>query len=822
MNRFLEILLGLDKGFLSRQGGKWLSFNPVWPGHHAAVWNTLLAVLAIAWVVYVYRRDGRSRWARLVLGGLRIGLVALVLVLLNRPVLMVTTSRTEPSVMAVLMDDSASMRIKDVSGAGVREAQPGGGPTRLDAARGLLTASDDALLKRLERVHTLRFYRFDRNAYPVGPTQTTTLTAKEAADKTDPNAPLAEALRQIKPDGQSTQVVSSLLTVLDDLEGQRLAGVVVMTDGRETPRSADEAMIRTLMDHHVKVYPVAMGGDKSPPNIYLTAVNPLDVAFKGDIVAVTVTLGGTGYEAGHPVRLILKDKATGQPLKGPDGQPAEKTVHLPGNKTPLVEEVLFQPDRVGLLNFDVVAEKQPGELDDKDNVLPASVDVVDSSINVLYVEGYPRWEYRYIKNEMIRDKTVNISCLLTSADVGFIQEGNDPIPAEGADVGKKFPGRITRFPESIEELMPYDVVLFGDVDPRQFTDRQLQLISDFVSKRGGGFGMISGPRYSPIAYRNSPLEAVLPVNISRVQPDDPTQTITEGFRPVLTPAGEASTIYRFFQDKARTRKFMKDEIQPLFWYCRGVTRKSIAQVFAEHPLDVGPDGQKAPLLVVGRFGAGRTLFSAIDDSWRWRFYTGESVFDTYWVQQLRYLARGKKIGSRDAELIVDRPTYQAGEEVHIGYRVYNPMLLQQLPPEIGVQIRGAEDGGVIAEQKMQRQETQPDYYSATFVADRPGVFQAYVSSAAGEQRRQFAVAVPQLEMDDAAVNHTLLNRLAADTGGKTLTLADAPAQLAAIPSLERTVNQHSSSPLWHGWAALSIFVLLITAEWVLRKAYGML
>jgi hypothetical protein len=97
-----------------------------------------------------------------------------------------------------------------------------------------------------------------------------------------------------------------------------------------------------------------------------------------------------------------------------------------------------------------------------------------------------------------------------------------------------------------------------------------------------------------------------------------------------------------------------------------------------------------------------------------------------------------------------------------------------------------------------------------------------VSSAAGEQKRQFAVAVPQLEMDDAAVNHALLNRLAADTGGKALSLADASAQLAAIPSLERTVNQHSSNPLWHGWAALGIFVLLITAEWVLRKVYGML
>ena len=33
----------------------------------------------------------------------------------------------------------------------------------------------------------------------------------------------------------STQVIPSLLTVLDDLQGQRLAGVAILTDGRDTP-----------------------------------------------------------------------------------------------------------------------------------------------------------------------------------------------------------------------------------------------------------------------------------------------------------------------------------------------------------------------------------------------------------------------------------------------------------------------------------------------------------------------------------------------------------------------------------------------------------
>jgi uncharacterized membrane protein len=600
-----------------------------------------------------------------------------------------------------------------------------------------------------------------------------------------------------------------------------LAGVVVMTDGRETPRPADEALINTLKERHVKIYPVAIGGEKSPPNVYLTSVSPLDVAFKDDIVSVKVTLGATGFPKDHPVRLSLIDKKTKLPLVGVDDGPAHKIVQLSGDRTPVKAELLFKPKELGVLDFEVVAEKQPDELDYSDNVIPASVEVVDSSINVLYVEGYPRWEYRYIKNGMIRDSTVNISCLLTSADVGFVQEGDRPIPPDGPDRGKKFPGPLTRFPESIEELMPYDVVLFGDVDPRQFTDRQLQLVADFVGKRGGGFGMIAGPRWSPLAYRNSPLDNVLPVNIQHAVQDDPTQSFTEGFRPVLTPAGAASTIFRFFPNAAQNEHFLKEDLQPVFWYSRGITRKTVSQVFAEHPFDIGSDGQKAPILVMGQYGGGRTLFTAIDDSWRWRYYTGESVFNTYWVQQLRYLARGKKIGGRDHDLQLDRPTYDLGGEIRLTYRVYNPTFLQQLPPEIPVQIK-REDGTVVAERKLQRQEGQPDIYTGSVIADRPGQFTAHIASAAGEVEKRLTVLTPQLEMEDVSVNRPLLNRLAEETRGQMLTLADAPTQLAAIPSLERVMPNPTSNPLWNGWAPLIIFVLLITGEWVLRKVYGML
>src|SRR5437762_3422013 len=152
-----------------------------------------------------------------------------------------------------------------------------------------------------------------------------------------------------------------------------------------------------------------------------------------------------------------------------------------------------------------------------------------------------------------------------------------------------------------------------------------------------------------------------------------------------------------------------------------MNKPGTGKVYATHPTETSPDGRKAPLLVLGRYGAGRTLFSAIDDSWRWRFYTGESVFDTYWVQQIRYLARSKKLGQRRITFTSARPTYEIGEQVRATLRILDPQLIQQLPEQLRVEITDAQ-GQVLGHETLMRQEGQADLYVASFPADRVGQF----------------------------------------------------------------------------------------------------
>ena len=617
---------------------------------------------------------------------------------------------------------------------------------------------------------------------------------------------------------------------MEDLQGQRLAGVVVFTDGRDTPTAPLADTLAAIKDFGVKVYPIPVGSEQAPRNIDVESVNVQDSAFQGDIVNVKVMIRGTGYEPNHLVKISVKDKKTGLPLIAPDGSPGSvQQIPLPDD-TPKEVELQFKATDVGPLDLIVEAEKQPGETDEDDNIRTAQVNVMEAKINVLFVDGYPRWEYRYMKTEMIRDKTIDVSCLLTSADPTFHQEGDHPDSAQ-------------TFPESIEKLMDYDVILFGDVDPRQFSDSQLQLVNDFVAKKGGGFGMIAGPRWSPAQYKNTPIEAILPVNISKVEADDNRGPITQGFRPILTKAGADSSIFRFYTNREINDRFLREEIQPLYWYCRGVTVKpGVGEVYAEHPSDPGPDGRKAPLLVLGRFGAGRTLFSAIDDSWRWRFYTGESVFDTYWVQQVRYLARSKKLGQRRLTLASDRPSYELGEQVRLNLRILDPQLLQQLPDQISVNINdeglnaptpatapssmpSAQPGALVRQETLVRQEGQPDLYTASFTADRVGRFVAQLPPIAGGVDAldlPIEVIVPRLELNQPQVDRAALSRLASETMGQVVDFNQAEKLPQLIPSAAKIIPIDINRPLWDAPLGMILFVFLITAEWVLRKVYGML
>jgi uncharacterized membrane protein len=781
MYRLLEIFLGLPRGFLAKEGELSLSFHPHWPGQNVVgtwTWNLLL-LAGIAWLVWwVYRREGAGRRARIILAALRSAALLAVLALLNRPTLQLVETRIEPSVLPVLIDTSLSMKVPDV-------IEQGKNISRLASVQKLL-AADSPLMRAWADEHQVRLYHFDQDVQPVGD---------------------ANQLQKLAPIGGSTQITQAIRSVMDDLRGQRVAGLVLLTDGRQIPAQGIDADLAAIKNFQVKIYPVPVGTELPPKNVQIENLVVQDTAFLGDFVDARATVRASGFGPNVSVKLVLKNARTGVQLPLADGSDSV-TAHLADNQ-PQVVELPYKPTTTGPLDLQVEAIPLPGEIDESDNVRSAQLFVLDTKIAVLYVDGYPRWDYRYIKNEMIRDKTVDISCLLTSADPDFIQEGDIP---------------IRRFPETMDELSNYDVVLLGDVDPRQFSDAQLQLINDFVANRGGGFGMVAGPRWSPGAYRATPIEPILPVNLAQVSSDDPDQIITESFRPIITPPGLASGIFRFLPNAQANADYLKNDWPPLFWFCRGVSVKpGVGEIYAQHPTAMGPDGRPAPILVFGRYGAGRTMFSAIDDSWRWRFYTGENVFDTYWVQTLRQLARGRKLGQRRFAFSTAQPFYDLGSRVEINLRLLDPRLSEQLPDQISLKLRDP-SGQLLAEPVLNRDPNQHDLYSASWAADRIGHFVLELAPLqGGMDATDLAIDVqtPRLELADPRVDLSMLNRLAAETFGQVVTLDRADQLSKIIASAAKSIPVQAEQAIWNSPLALVVIAGLVIAEWIVRKVYGL-
>jgi len=822
MNRFLEIILGLDKGFLSRAGSLAWHFNPNWPLGATAAWNLLLIVFAVAITVRAYLHEGHSRTWRIVLGTFRLAILALVICLLNRPTLTLGNRRAEPSVLGVLIDDSASMRVKDVVVA------DGKNESRLDGVIDLLTGKDAEFLRKMSREHIIHIYHFNRGRQELA-TVPLDEPAKGKRQQSDarPSASLdsaVEAVKALQPIGDATQVVASVRSVLQDMQGQRLAGIVVLTDGRETPTQAMSDAITDVKSYGVGIYPVAVGSEKPPQNIAVQTVSYEPSAFVDDLTTFRVSVRATGYEPNHQVELkLLRETrdASGQvhrtQVTDETGRPVSKMIRVQSDQ-PTEAELQFKPAAtdIPVVNLVVEATPQDGEVDDSGNDRKVQLSVLDTNISVLFVDGYPRWDFRYLKNTLLRDKTVKVSCLLTSADPTFRQEGSDDLDRPSHSWA------ITAFPTAMEQLLDYDVVIFGDVDPRQFTDFQLQMVSDFVSKKGGGFAMVSGQRFSPQSFRNTPVEPVLPVIISRCEADESTSAITKGYRPALTRAGTESSIFRFFPDKTLNDEYIRNQLQELFWYCHGaVVKPGAGIVLAEHPTDLGTDGHKAPLLVTGRFGAGRTIWSAMDDSWRWRFYTGESVFDTYWVQQLRYLARSRKLGERKFSFTQDAAVYELGKQATLTLRVMSPEILPQLSSPLNVEVIEDATGQVVGRVSLTPSEVAPDVFSGSFTTDKSGQFTARLPKIGNDQAAvSYRVEVPQLELSQPEVDMAGLSRLATEG---VLTLPQAAEKLPVmIHSAARTIIEETSRPLWDAPLAIALFGLLITLEWVARKMQGLL
>lgn len=786
---WLERLLGVDTAGAG-EGTIW-SLDSSWPW---APWLTLLFVLfSIGFVTFVYSREGgeAGRGLKALLVGIRLALIGIVLFMIAEIAL--SLQRTGLPYVAVLVDTSGSMGIDDRyrdeelrSLVAQRVAQIGAEEgTRLNLAKSILLEEDGRLLREIEDSYRLRFY------FVSGAAQLQSGTVDE----------LLPTIEGAEPTGESTQLGSSVRTVLNDLRGTPPAAIVLLTDGITTDGESLGEAAQLARRKGVPLYTIALGDDQPVRDIELTDLLVDEVVFVDDIVHFEFKLEATGYQ-GREVEVVLRERDSPAVLTqmkvtlGPDGQP--QRVRLP-----------YRPPQVG--EFEYVVEIPPleDEAQTNNNALQRIVSVRKERIRVLLVQSYPNYEFRYLKHMLERDSTVDLRTLLQEADPEYAEQDKTAL-------------RV--FPMRRDELFEFDVILFGDVDPAFISTSTMQHLNDFVQEKGGGLVFMAGPLFTPLAYRDTPLANLLPVDSSASGSPAAGDTLRDGFRVQPTELGLASPQMQLGDTPEETLQIWR-QLPPLYWLYEASHLKPAARVLAEHPTRLTSDGRKLPIFCMQYVGAGKVLFHATDDTWRWRYQVGDVYFARYWVQTIRYLSRSKLLGKdRSAELTSDRREYRRGEPVRLRVRFADDRLAPA--EDDGVTVVLEQQGQQKRQVTLRRNATNRGVFEGVFPKSSEGSYHAWVAVPTLEGRApstDFIVLAPPGEFERLQVDKAELQRAAEMTRGAFFTIRNASNLYRALPK-GRQIPIEALPPLslWNRWPLLALFLGLIVAEWLLRKRKGLL
>ncbi len=728
-------------------------FATGWP-----VWLLVALVVAAGAALYwnMQRAPGRlTARQKLVIWALQAAMAATALFALWQPGLSVQSLSSQQNVVSILLDTSRSMALGD-----------GGEQSRLQQA---VEALQSGVIEGLEERFRVRLYGFSSDADRL------------------------QTLEELPPPGPSSRIGESVAGVLRESAAIPLGGVIVLSDGSDNSGSFSRELMSEIRKRNVPIHTVGLGPTEIPNDLELADVVAPNTALPKSRVSAQATIRHPGNA--ETVRLTVKDG---------DQVLAAKDVSLRRGEDVQVEWIDFSAGEPGLRDLSFTVDPLADETITGNNTLSRVMDVPRGRKRVLYVEGEPRWEYKFIRRALYEDPSVQLVTLLRTSTNKYYRQGVD-----SADDLKE------GFPETREELFAYDGLVIGSFEAAFFTPEQQTMIRELVNLRGGTLLMLAGRNgLADGGWGASQVAEALPVQLGT---GSGATFVREKATVRLTVHGRDSLICRLDSDQDKSAKLWEEMPQIGDYQTVGALKPAAVSLLEA---EVGRD--RLPLLVSQSYGRGKAMILATGATWRWKMQLDheDERHHTFWRQLLRSLTASSPTPvtiTSDRSLYADDPRVRLRAEVRTKtYEIANNAIVNvTVTPETGepftVEMHpSADEAGVYLGEVTAASTGAYRMEAKAFVGDES------LGSAVTHVLRQDGVA----EDFEPAQNRELLTRLAEQTGGRYWQ----PDELAGLPEeirfSEAGISARETLDLWDAPAMFLLLFGLKAAEWMLRRRWG--
>jgi hypothetical protein len=780
-----------------------------------------LVALILLWMLNRAERRLVSRRAGLFLLALRLTAAFVLVLALFEPIAARVFNEAVRGRVIVAVDVSQSMETADpgrpddarrqlASTLKLSPGEPVEKLSRREVARRLIDGTD-APIGRLTADHAVDAFAFARTTAPA------TLAALGDSLKKPPKAD--------DPSGRMTDWQPVLAEALRSGEaGAPVLGVVLVTDGRQNGPGDPMPILDRLAARGIPVFPILVGSTVAPRDAAIASVKAPETVYRGDVARIEATLKIDGYP-GQEVAVTL-DR--------PGGSPMRQTVRAPADGRTDRPVVTFQVplEQVGSAALSVAIGPLEGDTRPDNDRRTVMVQVADDKANVLLVDGEARWEFRYLRNALVRDPHVKVTTVV------FDQPGSGGATRPAYETA--FPVRLDSAQKPPDPLGSFDAVIVGDVASADLTQDTWARLESYVAERGGTLVLNPGPKSWASFLGQETVRKLLPILDPRPIPVDPSATdpaqpaLPSGVALLPTTASLESAAWPMLQlapDPARNRSIWTG-LPRLPWALSGRAKPGATMLAAASGDDV------TAVIAAQPYGLGKVLWIGTDGTWRWRHRVGDAYHHRFWGQVVRW-ATSSRLASGNAFVRFGpiRPRVEEGDDVRIQARISDGV--PGVGPDLLIAARllkvvdsasRARTSDEVAVVPLSAVPGQPRTFEGTAPTlpvgtytirlDAPQLADALHLDLAPEARLDVTARQTSEDVELAAARDPL-DRLAGATGGRVLADHEAGQLAPLLRARTKTVTRTEETPLWDQPIALIVFFGILTVEWVARKRLGL-